>query len=239
MFGTRFRRALGNLFLALLNATLLLILAIVVIGYLLAGRLQDVSETTTIAVKTTLAPQAEKLERIASATENIQSQLKEGQKRLADAREQITAGQAKLAAGPVSDALQDQIASLRSDIADLRSLQKTGEQAGEAPTLSEADAEQLKRIADAAEGIQTQLEQSQAQLAAAREQITEARAKLAEGPVNSKLQEQMMGLAGDIGKIRTGLQTIRDTAPKLLAERIMAIIGEQFPDQDLSSSSSP
>lgn len=133
MFGTRFRRALGNLFLALLNATLLLILAIVVIGYLLAGRLQDVSETTTIAVKTTLAPQAEKLERIASATENIQSQLKEGQKRLADAREQITAGQAKLAAGPVSDALQDQIASLRSDIADLRSLQKTGNRPGRPP----------------------------------------------------------------------------------------------------------
>lgn len=233
MFGTRLRHAIGNLFLALLNATLILILAIVVIGYLLAGRVQDVADTTINAVETTLAPQAEKLETIANTAETIKTQLREGQDRLVAAGEQIADAGKQMAEGPVSGSLREEIKGLGNDIAALRA----GLQNGEAITLPQA--EQLKRIADAAEGIQLQLKTGQERFAALQAQITEARTKLAEGPANKALQEQMTGLAETIGKIRTGLQTIRDTGPKLLAERIMAIIGEQFPGQDLSSSSSP
>jgi hypothetical protein len=66
---------LGALGLALLNATLLLALAVAVMAWLALGRLDALSERTLGAVSAALAPQGARLERIAVAVEGIEARL--------------------------------------------------------------------------------------------------------------------------------------------------------------------
>ena len=74
----KFLSALQQLGLALLNATLLLALALAVMVWLALGRVQDLAQGTQTALNEALAPQAERLERIATSVKKIEVDLADG-----------------------------------------------------------------------------------------------------------------------------------------------------------------
>ena len=76
--GRNIKRVLGQIALALLNATLLLALALTVMVWLVLGRVQNLTDTTQAAVAAALAPQTAKLERLAASVENIDERLQPG-----------------------------------------------------------------------------------------------------------------------------------------------------------------
>jgi hypothetical protein len=93
------KSTLAQLGLALLNATLLLCLAIVVMVWLALGRVQDLAQATRITLTDALAPSAARLERIATGVESMD---------------------ARLAAGTGGADMREAVAGLRKDISDTR-----------------------------------------------------------------------------------------------------------------------
>jgi len=83
----------------MLNATLMLALALLVMVWLTLGRVQNLAEDTSAALNAALAPQAARLERIATSVEGIEAQF---------------------AAGRGAADLRDDVAGLRNDIAEIR-----------------------------------------------------------------------------------------------------------------------
>jgi transcriptional regulator GlxA family with amidase domain len=76
--GGKIKKALGQLALALLNATFLLALALTVTFWLVLGQVQNLADTTRITLVDALAPQSERLERIIISIENIEERLQSG-----------------------------------------------------------------------------------------------------------------------------------------------------------------
>ena len=74
--GSRFRSAIFQMGLALLNATLMLALLLTVTLWMLVGRVQDLATNTRNSLNHALAPQAAQLERIVSGVERIDTSLR-------------------------------------------------------------------------------------------------------------------------------------------------------------------
>lgn len=100
MKGSAVWMAIRQVGLALLNATLMLLLAVLVAAFLLVGRVQDLAQNTRIAIDDVLAPQALRLERIATAVEGIELRVSEG---------------------TLEQPLREEVVGLRSDIAEVQS----------------------------------------------------------------------------------------------------------------------
>lgn len=107
--GRNIKKVLGKLALALLNATLLLALALTVMVWLVLGRVQDLTDSTQAAVATALAPQSAKMDRLVASVENIDE---------------------KLQAGVGNNELRSEIAGLTGDIQALRTDLATVKQIG-------------------------------------------------------------------------------------------------------------
>ncbi|MGJ8544108.1 MAG: hypothetical protein ACSHWZ_01610 [Sulfitobacter sp.] len=99
MNNPQLQKALRQLGLALLNATLMLCLALLIAGFLLLGRMQDLAQGTRAAAAEALAPQTARLERMTAALEGIEAQV---------------------TTGAVAPEMQTQLSSLRVEIAQVR-----------------------------------------------------------------------------------------------------------------------
>lgn len=106
---SRFRPALQQFALAMLNATLMLGIILVVLSWLLFGRIQGFAADASSALHDALAPQAERLERIAASIESLEAQV---------------------AQGDGLEALRSEVAGLRSEIVNIREGIKTARQIG-------------------------------------------------------------------------------------------------------------
>ncbi len=76
--GSKIKQMLIQLGLALLNATLLLAIALTVMFWLVLGQVQSLTDTTQVAIADALAPQSAKLERLTTSVENIEEKLQSG-----------------------------------------------------------------------------------------------------------------------------------------------------------------
>jgi len=109
MASSRLGTALKNLGLALINATLMLVLLIVIFLWLLVGRVQELGANTREALTAALAPQAERLEQISEGIDAVGAQLKDG------------GDKAEL--GPKLEALTEEMAQVRAGIQSIQSIQ--------------------------------------------------------------------------------------------------------------------